>query len=423
MKTNTATILTSILVIFLMLSCQDDSLDESTERFILNSQLTTSSELGAFIFVTNQDGEVLFSETGLDLEKSIELNIPIGDKIDLTYGVDHLHNPQIKTFRDIASGFTFPKHFFSCSSSNFAQFSNSTFQKSITVEITGMSSYEEIYLPFDQLISPVFDTEKNTTTFKGFSFSDESVLITVKEENEDYKSFLLKDDGWTELEGYEYERSISIDDFVPTQLHEIETGISDEWKSNCKVITTDNQIINLYHEDITYLDNPVSAKLKLFTLPEFEIEKVKLFLGRGNIGSYHSYNFVLDEIPTEIELIEPNINIVEATNNSYNVEVDEEHDLYILRYIYKVTETNWISWYIFQPSSDRLNTTLPISSDELLSVSESINDHFADPFFFNVRAYDILDDELFRQEYNEFGVTYSINCAEYRTRQVGVHVN
>lgn len=100
---STRSFLFNLAILFLVFSCNgDDQFVRSTD-YALDIDLDSRN---AFIVVTNQDQEVLYSTYGENLNETIEFEVGEEDIIDFTYGYERGSDFRIFTYRNISPEFT-----------------------------------------------------------------------------------------------------------------------------------------------------------------------------------------------------------------------------------------------------------------------------------------------------------------------------
>lgn len=402
-----------ILQLLIIFSCKnnDEISADSNEIFIVESEfIGPSSE--SFISIIKQDGNILFDTIGQDLRKTIKMQILDTDKIDVTYGYENNQGFKIVTYKNIESNFLVSRSNYECN--NEPPFGIGG--KRFTLEIQGITEYRELYYPFDFKDMPEVDQGGNKIILNGGILNTKDIVVTILGEDYEYKSIYLKYEDWIDQGDNNFFKSLNIEEFLTPQEYEINLGIDDKWMVNAEIQTNEERLVSI-SKWVTYDDYQNGDKVKLFLTSEIEMDLMKLEIGNSSILKGYHYLRTIEDIPSQISLYNPEIELLTISSTGYEVNVNEDYNLAKIEYQY--IENNWISsWEIFQKSSESLLNELPTIPSEYLSQSILLSNQLSNPERVIVNIYKISD-EMLEDRYNMTGIDRQIKCIDYVSRFTG----
>ena len=398
------------LILFAFGCSNDKAPIEANELFVIESEI-----LDGFISLSNQNGEILYDTVGADLRRTIKVLVPQGDIVDLTHGHETSKTFSIVTYRDIESGFLLSRELYNCSD-EFNQ-DNGFEYKALELEINGIHQYSELYYPFDHKADVEVNIAGDKLILKGSITGLKDVLLTVLPEGEsEYQSFHLKFEDWLDQGENRLFRSINIDDFTASEIHEIDLGVDDIWMVNAEIQTENDQIISL-SKWTTYSDYQHGDRIKLFVPGGINLDLLKLEVGNGDVHNGYQYLKKTAEIPNQISFYDPEISFLEASSTDYEITVNGDFGLTMVEYRYE--ENNWISlWKVYQKQNVEILNTLPLIPNDFMLQSPILSNQLSNPETIVVHVYE-MSAEVLEGSYNQTGIDRHLKCMDYSSKYIG----
>lgn len=400
-----------VLLLLISFSCKDDDGTGGDSTFVLNTKWELFSP--GFISVSNQNDEILYEKIDSTFDETVSINISSTDKIDVTYGSAGERSFKLITCKDVESPFELVTLFVDCEN----EFSTTgTVGRNVYIIIDGIEQFEHVHVPFYSTSINGVTTYDNKTQIEGLLSSSKDVIITFKISENDYKSILINAEDWFEHDG-NFIANVDFKDFVSPIIHEINLSIEESWKVRSEIFTSEERIVSIALWR-GYKDTQDGDRVKLFLLPEIEIDKINLNLCTTHRTNGYNFNKIYHEIPQVINLFDPEIELPEINKTSYDVEVLEQYTMSKISYDY---EENYriSSWDIYQRQEDELKHTLPNIPISYVEDFPILANKLEDPDGFIVEIFEVSDASDFQEKFNTTSISKQLNCLEYSSKHTG----
>ena len=338
--------LLSVISGFILISCNnnDDNLGNVTpgNDFIINVERSFKED--QFIIITDQNQEILYREKGASIPSQIIVK-SVYDKLDVTYGSEGgglllqpnlLTFPFIRTYRDVASGFTIPGNSV-CFDSITPK--NSLGRVSYLLEITGINNYEKIYWAMVASEIVADDSMPNSILLKGQFFNEQNAYLTILPiGSAAHKTMLVQFDDWSFPREDSAFLTIDINEMIEPVVYEITLNANEEWAVNANSINSEGiytRILGWGNSDNIQNGN----KISIFTTPEFDFDQLELTLNSFELtGKGYFHEAIYSQIPDKINLNESAISNLELSSSQFSYSIQGQNDFLISRYQYPSPE-------------------------------------------------------------------------------------
>jgi len=374
MNSNLVISLLIALILLTICACSpDDEASIDTIPFAFERHVPRSDGLTYLLFLTNQDGTVLFDTIApeLDFIGSLD-NVSPNDEIDYHVGTIFTFNSgsslNLRTFRNIKSGFNYsldPSQICDTRADEFLI--GEIFNKRYELTIEGIDEYNEIHMPTKSSTLVTTQAADNQITLVGNLDNNHDLLLSISpQQSEELMGYVLEFEDWIPIvetingqsEIVSVKRTIDFEDFETIQIHQgtIDPSIFVSTQVTASMKTTEGVVIELAHDYIppnNYLEFPI--------LPEMNIEKLKLKthlsgVFAAQIMDIHSHK-VYETLPNQIVLTPPQYNDVFINNENlgFSYSLDRDFDVAITKLNIDPTTI----WRIYQRSDLSLSYQLP----------------------------------------------------------------
>ena len=405
--------------LFLIISCNENSSDSllpsaqptPKDAFTVQTSITPSSNT-QFILLTNQHGEVLYESNSLSQQQDITIEKEVNDQVDLTYGVESPVNFDIRTYRNIPTGFLLTDRPASCEesfgSNNLVDLSQGQ------IDIEGVTTFEHLYNPLHYKESTSFDPNNQKVTIRGsIPLSQDLILTLFLGQQEGYKSVRLANDKWEQDHEGKVKRSISIQEFFEPIVHTIQLEKSGQWLVNAELLDQYGNV-TILAKGSHFEDYQQGDQINLFIPRDFTYQKVRLSINNGPRNAGFSFHKTLSNIPDEIKFNDPNIEFVDINPDGYNLSVDQTYDLAEVEFEY--IANNWIShWTIYQQPDQPLLYQLP-HPNEFLPNSTFLKEQISQPNSMMVRLYHTENTNIIKQKFEQSNIEKHLDCLSFTNK-------
>lgn len=401
-------LLSALIVLSFGCNKDDDDGNGSPTTFLLESELLAFNG-SYFLKVTNQHGEILLDTTNVDLMGTYELDVFSNDKIDVTYGYEFTvagtANVNVKTFRNVASGFLASGGLENCTNEfgDPALFTPSN-EAVLTVEGINASTVISGYIYQHDI---EIDEPNNNIRIKGAVREGSNIMFTILDEaSGNYKSYLMDYEDWTS--GDTLKHTTHIDDFENSTIFSIDLNKDSKWQVWLDVINADGKKVDLMR--LNSLNQfQTGEEIKFYTTSDVGlIDKLDLTINSTLAGDRYLYHKVLTGgVPSSIEFYDSDIDITHQTTNEYDFESSESYDF--ARIDYKYLNGNRIyTWSVYQLEGEQNSIhSLPAINSKFLDNAPALNTIINDPFELAVTLYE-TDESNIETLYNRRQL--DLNC-------------
>lgn len=399
-----------ILGLVFILACNKDDVIESSDSF----ELQVESLIGnSFIVVTNELGVVLFDTIGENIDQTIIIEKSEEEKIDVSFGTETTYYFNIKTYRDIKSGFKLPPTYICSLDDPFYKIPS---YKNFRLEIEGISEFLEFYNPFSSKQSLQINTDENILKLSGGLLKDEDVFLTILTVDNEFKSILIELEDWETIQDTLVYK-VDISEFSVPDIHEIDLKESDEWMVEAEMITENQRLISLSKWK-DFNDYQQGTKVKVFSPSNINIDQLKLEFKGGFTfpGFHHSNRYV--EFPKEIDLFKPSIEEIAVDSEQFQFRIQTPHDLARFRYFFRQGGFS-SAWDIYSRGIDDLSYQRPAVPKEYLDSSVIMKNVINDAFEWKLQVFDMEDPSSYEIDYSSKATIVDRLCYSFNSRFIG----
>jgi len=395
-----------LLVFIVFVSCESEKNPIGNHtHFVFDCDISNAE----FISITNQNGDIIFDTVGTRFKNLIHLDVPPTNKLTVTHGIEHDLFFNLTTYRDVESGFKITDK--SDCIVPYVQNSN------LRVEIFGISNYSEFYYPLSGDKEIELSTNDNKIILTGIVAGKNDFLLTILPKGSNkYLSFLIKESNFVKVDDKNYTYSININEFKPSTVHKIDLGINLSWIVKTSAIQPSGQNVSLANWT-SYLENQNGESIKLFSLPEINLNNIKLNIRNNYSIDGYQYIKSLNGFPDKLDKYDPSIDIALFNISDYNVSNNFDYDLSVIEYDY--LKNSWISsWKIFERKSGSITNKLPKISQNILD-KITIYSELKDKPHSSIAHFYKFDTPDFNSIYNASSLERSIECYSFNCKFEG----
>jgi len=389
--------LKGLLVIFVMVcfGCNDD--DAAIHQSVFISYANHSTEPGSFILITNQDGEVLGSKTGLSKSENIDIDRAENDIIDFTIGRllgSNQGGISLVTYRNLSEDFVYDIGT-SCYKVELERADRKLTIQNFDGELLN-SPLNEINIAGNNL-------ELSGTTI------NRDIAITFRDnQSGEIKSRLIRGDEWSENPDEIFTLVLDAQDFNKAKEKTISLNMHSNWRMNASVWTNgDREIILNSH--FTELEE--GRSVSIYLPDDLIYESVRMQLYSTNFNNGHFYNLNnKEEFPEKIDFVLNEYGYASLSNGEFEINNRTSFNQAYIEYQYTLNPY-FSTWRVYQNSGNELKYTLPELPEQVL---EFIGEHattLETPFSIKANFYQISDFEESEQYFDNAWIRY--NCHEY----------
>ncbi len=412
-------------LLFLGYSCSDREGTASEGNFLLDASEVQNIENEQFLMVTDPaDGSVLYWETGLAFEDGITIDTE-SETVDVTTGVEYSSGFDIKTFRDVQSGFRLSGFTFQCydGQHDFDPLG----LDNVELVISGTTEIIDIYNPLyrqndlsdvdttDTEIKGniIYDYANDLTIIKGrYNRSFKNLQIAMQFSGEDdLKSLIIRKDDWVRIDDENHRIEVQQEDFSSCTLHEIELGTDGGWVMDAEVLTTTGERVTLANwSNQVHTQN--GDRIILIVDDRVNLQDLRLSV-RNNYtlnGNHFQKHFA--SIPTSISMGELEVEIIESSNSEYSLATSENSDLVHARYQYK-NGNRIFHWSIYQTAASSTSYILPEIQPEYLAEATLMQQVLSSPEYLIVESYDFEED--LDVTYHQTNIDRQLECLDFNS--------
>ena len=378
----------------IILSCKNDDDSEGLTNYSFDVILGLSE----FIIVTNQNKEELYNSTSVTSQlTSIQFDADPEDTIDVTYGRSNFL--EIYTYRNVSQDFSigFERSLFDSVKDRTGPFGNQIF------EITGLEGHI-----VTNPLSGVF-IEEDKTIIRGIGYLGNYSFSVYDEKDNQYKSFVIREENWIPQGNTDYLVRAHIDDFVVADRHVIDLNqTSTAWKICALANQTDGfpVILDMHNRGFDSSTNLQEGdQVEIFIPSNLDFTTIDLKIMSNNIKEGFDYNERgLIDIPENISFKEINPSYLLFNSREYNVQNDEAFDMVKMTYAFDVIGNSLRSfWHVYQKSQDTIAYDLPRLPTEFLSTN-SVGNTLEQPLYLLSQYYQLenpLNEDGFEENVGE----------------------
>ncbi len=375
-----------------MLACSkedNDNPDISTTDCTITTQIYNFNN-NPSLFVSTQDRAIVLDTMGENISNDIlYYEKPIGEVLDLTYINEFDYGitsgVELSTYRNIDNDF-----FLSTTPCNPYPETTLTSQ-SIELIITATpDSLEFIGLP---LVAEeiVYSPEVNQIRIVGRLFLNFDFQITVRPKNQNtVYTYLFKNTHWVTGVVTDWTQTISFNNFEEGIAYPIELGLESNWRLNSRAKYEDRNLL-LTNESPWY-SHPMGTEVVLYLSPEIEsnMQSIHLHIRSNNIFDGYEYQKTTTFVPEEINFFEPEIDLSDASKNTYKITTDADYDFAKVSYLF-IKDDQAFHWHIYQYPNDGLSYQLPNIPEYYLNTNSFLKEGLENPLRIAVKFFKIVD--------------------------------
>ncbi|MEL6720855.1 MAG: hypothetical protein AAFP82_19280, partial [Bacteroidota bacterium] len=365
MKKHSIFIIISLFLFFL--SCKKNEITTNLKEFTVFNERADEGEDDSnltFLFLSNQEGKILYEDSGENQESRIELKVKEDEQIDLTYG--KIGNSfSIQTYRNIESGFILSRYNSDLGCLNKLQSNVQELEdrRKVTIEIEGISDYQRLHSSLG-FLSIKTEEALNKIIFRSeINFATDYVIAILPKNQNTYKYLYVEFDDLEELSDAELAMKTSISEFKNIEPQKVNFDISGVLYRTRATVSTNNRLISIPLTQSTLPTDDNLDYTDIFLPPEIPMNQLQLSIGINSQGFQYFHNEIFNEIPESISFYDPEIIPLDIAASNYSISISQDYDFISTSYIYRHDRDEISkyssSWFIYQPLSVDLTYNLP----------------------------------------------------------------
>lgn len=353
----------TLLIIILACGGGRSEMPTPMNKFILNPDLQPRIPAKDYTLILSDDnGNIFFYEKNVQFTDTIFIDVEVDKKLHLTYGIIEQDNFNIKTIKNITSGFSFSNVFFGeCERESARQ---------VELTIKNIEFPDKLYIGLG-LANYSYDEPNKKLKITGFVRENRETLVSaLLNQNSSYQSHLLSYSEWIEDNTSDLlTQELDFTQFYPATVKEIELDKEGVWDIRSEVLSDNSsKFLNAMEGSISNstlfgarIDNKQQGTaVEIFTKPDLLSPQYNT-----EFWSQGYYEKIVGQLPEKLMLYDPFIEIIDPSPMNFQVNSSDNIDFSSI--YFQLNTENFISiWTVVQVNQNGQDVKMITIPDEFL---------------------------------------------------------
>jgi len=353
----------TILIFLLACGGGRNEMPTPMTKFILNLDLQPRIPAKDYtLMLSDDDGNIFFYEKDVRFIDTISIDVEVDKKLHLTYGIIEQDNFNIKTIKNVTSGFSFSNVFFGeCEQKNARQ---------VELIIKNIEFPEKLYMGLG-LANYNYDELNKKLKITGFVRENGETLVSALiNQNSSYQSYLISYSEWIEDNASDLlTQEIDFTQFYPATVKKIELDREGVWDIRSEVLSDNSsKFLNAMEGSISNstlfgasIDNKQQGtSVEIFTTPDLLSPQYNT-----EFWSQGYYEKIVGLLPEKLMIYDPFIEIIDPSPVNFQANLSGDIDFSSI--YFQLTTENFISiWTVLQINQNGQDVKMITIPDEFL---------------------------------------------------------